>query len=146
MVDETNTTEIPHVGTYAGHTGHRPWRPLWWKGYRPRVRPLCGSPKVHDLSAIYLKTLDDTKYGAQSVVSQAPALGLVLMARRSLKSTGEWGEVSEHKSLRCINTINPSRSLRVAYASFGSHNFLSWPGAQLSILTSSVLCRCDSAC
>ena len=21
-------------------------RPLWWKGYRPRVRPLCGSPKV----------------------------------------------------------------------------------------------------
>ena len=57
----------------------------------------------HDLSAIYLKTLDDTKYGAQSVVSQAPALGLVLMARRSLKSTGEWGEVSEHKSLRCIN-------------------------------------------
>ena len=46
MAHETNTTEIPHVGTYAGHTGHRPWRPLWWKGYRPRVRPLCGSPKV----------------------------------------------------------------------------------------------------
>ena len=46
MVHETNTTEIPHVGTYAGHTGHRPQRPLWWKGYRPRVRPLCGSPKV----------------------------------------------------------------------------------------------------
>ena len=21
-------------------------RPLWWKGYRPRVRPLGGSPKV----------------------------------------------------------------------------------------------------
>ena len=46
MVHETNTTEIPHVGTYAGHTGHRLRGPLWWKGYRPRVRPLCGSPKV----------------------------------------------------------------------------------------------------
>ena len=57
----------------------------------------------YDLSPIYLETLDDTKYGAQSVVSQAPALGLVLMARRSLKNTGEWGEVSEHKSLRCMN-------------------------------------------
>ena len=43
---KTNTTEILHVGTFAGHTGHRPLRPLWWKGYRPRVRPLGGSPKV----------------------------------------------------------------------------------------------------
>ena len=25
---------------------HRLLRPLWWKGYRPRVRPRCGSPKV----------------------------------------------------------------------------------------------------
>ena len=52
MVHETNTTEIPHVGTYAGHTGHRLRRPLWWKGYRPRVRPLCGSPKVPSGSLI----------------------------------------------------------------------------------------------
>ena len=57
----------------------------------------------HDLSPIYLKTLDDTKYGAQSVVSQAPALGLVLMARRSIKNTGAWGEVSEHQTLRSTN-------------------------------------------
>ena len=37
-------TEIPHVGTSAGHIGPRLWLPtacrsLWWKGYRPRVRP-----------------------------------------------------------------------------------------------------------
>ena len=57
----------------------------------------------YDLSPIFLKTLDDTKYGAQSVVSQAPALGLALLARRYIKNTGEWGEVSEPKSLRGIN-------------------------------------------
>ena len=79
----------------------------------------------YDLSPIYLKTLDDTKYGAQSVVSQAPALGLVLMARRSIKNTGEWGDVSE----------------QVAYAFFASHNSLSSPEALLSILTFLVLCR-----
>ena len=57
----------------------------------------------YDLSPIFLKTLDDTKYGAQSVVSQAPALGLALLARRSLKNTGEWGDVSEPKTLRSIS-------------------------------------------
>ena len=30
----------------------------------------------YDLGRVFLKTLDDTKYGAQSVVNQAPALGL----------------------------------------------------------------------
>lgn len=54
----------------------------------------------YDLGPIFLKTLDDTKYGAQSVVNQAPALGLALLARRSLKSTGEWGDVSEPKTLK----------------------------------------------
>ena len=39
------TTEILHVGTFAGHIGHRLSRPLWWKGYRPRVRSLGESPK-----------------------------------------------------------------------------------------------------
>ena len=51
------------MGTFAGHTGHRPYleasgaygtetyilprvRSVWWKGYRPRVRPHDGSPKV----------------------------------------------------------------------------------------------------
>ena len=57
----------------------------------------------YDLGPIFLKTLDDTKYGAQSVVNQAPALGLALLGRRFLKSTGEWGDVSEPKTLRDIN-------------------------------------------
>ena len=57
----------------------------------------------YDLSPIFLKTLDDTKYGAQSVVSQAPALGLALMARRCIKNTGEWGDVPELKTLRSIS-------------------------------------------
>ena len=57
----------------------------------------------HDLSPIFLKTLDDTKYGAQSVTSQAPALGLALLARRYIKNTGEWCEVSEAKTLRDIS-------------------------------------------
>ena len=57
----------------------------------------------HDLSPVFLKTLDDTKYGAQSVTSQAPALGLALLARRYLKNTGDWAEVSEIKTLRDIN-------------------------------------------
>ena len=45
-VNQSNTTEILHVGTFAGHIGHGLSRPLWWKGYRSRVRPLRGSPKV----------------------------------------------------------------------------------------------------
>ena len=57
----------------------------------------------YDLSPIFLKTLDDTKYGAQSVTSQAPALGLALLARRHIKNTGEWEEVSEPKTLRGIS-------------------------------------------
>ena len=57
----------------------------------------------YNLSPIFLKTLDDTKYGAQSVTSQAPALGLALLARRYIKNTGEWSEVSEAKTLRGIS-------------------------------------------
>ncbi len=57
----------------------------------------------YELGPIFLKILDDTKYGAQSVVNQAPALGLALLARRFLKSTGEWGDVSEPKTLKDIN-------------------------------------------
>ena len=57
----------------------------------------------YDLSPIFLKTLDDTKYGAQSVTPQAPALGLALLARRYLKNTGEWAEVAEAKTLRDIS-------------------------------------------
>ena len=44
-VNQSNTTEILHVGTFAGHIGHRLLRPLWWKGYRPRVRPTQWEPK-----------------------------------------------------------------------------------------------------
>ncbi len=58
----------------------------------------------HDLSPVFLKTLDDTNYGAQSVTSQAPALGLALLARRYLKNTRDWAEVSEPKTLRDINS------------------------------------------
>ncbi len=57
----------------------------------------------HTLSPVFLKTLDDTRYGAQSATSQAPALGLALIARRCLKNTGEWVDVSEAKSLRDIS-------------------------------------------
>ena len=31
-VNQSNTTEILHVGTFAGHIGHGLMRPLWWKG------------------------------------------------------------------------------------------------------------------
>ena len=37
---QTNTTEILHVGTFAGHMRHQLSRSLWWKEYRPRVRSL----------------------------------------------------------------------------------------------------------
>ena len=57
----------------------------------------------YDLGPIFLKTLDDTRYGAQSIINQAPALGLALLARRFIRSTGEWGDVSEPKTLRAIN-------------------------------------------
>ena len=57
----------------------------------------------HALSPVFLKTLDDTKYGAQSVTSQALALGLALLARRCLKNTCEWVDVSEAKTLRDIS-------------------------------------------
>ena len=43
---QSNTTEILHVGTFAGYIGHRPLRPLRWKGYRLRVRSHCESRKV----------------------------------------------------------------------------------------------------
>ena len=56
-----------------------------------------------DLGPIFLKTLDDTKYGAQSIIDQAPALGLALLARRFIRSTGRWGDVSEPKTLRDVN-------------------------------------------
>ena len=56
-----------------------------------------------DLGPIFLKTLDDTKYGAQSITAQAPALGLALLARRFIRSTGRWGDVSEPKTLRDVN-------------------------------------------
>ena len=57
----------------------------------------------YDLGPIFLKTLDDTRYGAQSIINQAPALGLALLARRCIRSTGEWSDVSEPKTLRDIN-------------------------------------------
>ena len=57
----------------------------------------------YDLGPIFLKTLDDTKYGAQSITDQAPALGLALLARRFIRSTGRWGDVSDPKTLRDIN-------------------------------------------
>ena len=57
----------------------------------------------YELGPIFLKTLDDTRYGAQSIINQAPALGLALLARRFIRSTGEWGDVSEPKTLRAIN-------------------------------------------
>ena len=38
-----------------------------------------------------------------SIINQAPALGLALLARRFIRSTGEWGDVSEPKTLRDIN-------------------------------------------
>ena len=76
---------MPHVGTYAGHIGQRHqrsgvacfcglppfWRaktpgdrvrPMWWKGYRPRVRPtwepkgtkrkLLEAEKTHETSSL----------------------------------------------------------------------------------------------
>ena len=57
----------------------------------------------YELVPIFLKTLDDTRYGAQSIINQAPALGLALLARRFIRRTGEWGDVSEPKTLRAIN-------------------------------------------
>ena len=45
----------------------------------------------YDLGPIFLKTLDDTRYGAQSIIDQAPALGLALLARRFIRSTGNGG-------------------------------------------------------
>ena len=43
-VNQSNTTEILHVGTFAGHIGHGLLRPLWWKGYRQGA-PTTWKPK-----------------------------------------------------------------------------------------------------
>ena len=47
----------------------------------------------YDLGPIFLKTLDDTRYGAQSIINQAPALGLALLLADSSEVL-ENGEMS----------------------------------------------------
>ena len=45
MVHETNTTEIPHVGTYAGHIGHRPCASFVVERVPPQGAPTVWEPK-----------------------------------------------------------------------------------------------------
>ena len=56
---DNQPTEIPHVGTFAGHIGYRhvlggsSVRPVWWKRYRPRVRPKKGAQRYQAVHLIF---------------------------------------------------------------------------------------------
>ena len=72
-------------------------RPLpFWQGHAP-------ARASHALLPIPTLALFLSKLWMTPNMDQAPALGLALLGRRFIRSTGRWGDVSEPKTLRDVN-------------------------------------------